>query len=68
MRFRHLLIHVILAAVAVAGTSGCGQKGPLVPPKTALAQVSATTQAIIPAPLLPVPPIQPGSRRSNSTG
>jgi len=34
MRFRHLLIALSLAAIAVISFTGCGQKGPLVPPKT----------------------------------
>ena len=43
MRFRHLLITLFLVAQAAVGITGCGQKGPLVPPKasTVLAVASA---------------------------
>ena len=34
MRFRtHILVVVALTFITLLGVSGCGQKGPLVPPK-----------------------------------
>lgn len=33
MRFRLHILVVIALALTILGTAGCGQKGPLVPPK-----------------------------------
>ena len=39
MRFRPHILVLIALAFAVSGLAGCGQKGPLVPPK-AIAPIS----------------------------
>jgi len=43
MRFRPPLISLLLAALAVVGVTGCGQKGPLVPPPKASATLATAT-------------------------
>jgi len=45
MRFRRLFTASLLAALVAVGIAGCGQKGPLVPPKASAVATIATPHA-----------------------